>query len=961
MRLKIFLLLGTAVLFASPTLDLTVHEGTSMSVTAAPDGSLLAIDLQGAIWTLPATGGPAHRITGLYDDARQPAFSPDSQTLAYFAYRDGHYAIWTIRRDGATQRRLTWGPYDDREPAWSHDGKQLAFASDRSGSYNIWTLDLATGALHQITRGPNEYRMPAFSPNDDEIAFTATREIRSTNLKTATERTLHTAPAPISALSWGPAGQLVYHTVSHQDLNNKPLTADENAAPFRVSWVSATDFVYTADGHIRQRSTAANEARTIDFTATLAVNNTPYKQRRRDTDSAAPRQALGIVHPTLSPDGAKLAFHALGDIYVMPLGGAPTNLTKDAAYDTDPAWSPDGTQLVYASDKNGGLLQLWLRDLTTNQDRKLTSLATQPLAPAWSPDGARIAFLNVNEMWGAASLDILDLATGKITRLHDTLFAPGSPTWSPDGKRVALAALSPNSKSFREGTNQILVVDTSGPANNEHWYSPAPHLSIDSRLGCGPAWSPDGTQMAAIYEGTLAVWPVSPTGEPQGPVRHLTTEIAHDPSWSADSQHILYQANNKLRLLDLNTAAPQDIPVNLKFTPNIPKGRTIIHAGQLVDGKSPTARANIDIVIEGNRIRSVAPHSAALHKTGTLLDAANLTAMPGLIEYHTHLQKDQGAAGRRAALAFGITTLRSPGGGPYEAAEDREANEAGVRPSPRVFASGYMLDWERTYYKGAVAISTPRHLEMELECTRILQHDLVKSYVRLPDLQQKRATEFAHGIGIPVATHELYPAAFVGVDSIEHTGATSRRGYSPKIGPLQRSYEDVIQILGKSGSILCPMIIGPGVQKILATNPALLNDPRFNLYPAWVRAQLRSSGGRGGGRGAAGASGAGKMVMDAKQAGTRIVAGTDTPNAFNLHGELASYILAGMSPYEALKAATRTPAEALGLDAGAIEPGKLADIILVEGNPLEDISNAFRVQQVIANGRLYTLKDLLGN
>ena len=103
------------------------------------------------------------------------------------------------------------------------------------------------------------------------------------------------------------------------------------------------------------------------------------------------------------------------------------------------------------------------------------------------------------------------------------------------------------------------------------------------------------------------------------------------------------------------------------------------------------------------------------------------------------------------------------------------------------------------------------------------------------------------------------------------------------------------------------------------------------------------------------------MVLDARKAGARIVAGTDTPNAFNLHGELASYSLAGMSPYEALKAATVTPAEALGLDAGTIEPGKLADIILVEGNPLEDLANALRVRQVIANGKIYTLKDLLGN
>ena len=74
-----------------------------------------------------------------------------------------------------------------------------------------------------------------------------------------------------------------------------------------------------------------------------------------------------------------------------------------------------------------------------------------------------------------------------------------------------------------------------------------------------------------------------------------------------------------------------------------------------------------------------------------------------------------------------------------------------------------------------------------LQRAQVLQHDLIKSYVRLPDLQQKRLVEFAHGIGVPAATHEIYPAAFIGVDNTEHTGATSRRGYSPKMATMQRA------------------------------------------------------------------------------------------------------------------------------------------------------------------------------
>jgi hypothetical protein len=600
-------------------------------------------------------------------------------------------------------------------------------------------------------------------------------------------------------------------------------------------------------------------------------------------------------------------------------------------------------------------------------------MTTQPQGAAWSPDGRKIAFFDVDAMWRESNVSVIDVASGQVSKIHDSLFAPGTPTWSADGKTVALAMVAPYSKRFREGTNQILTMsaqvgnDKPGGGGEKHdkWYAPVPTLSIDSRGECGPVWSPDGTKMAAIYEGVLAVWPVSPTGEPLGPPRHVTTESAHAPSWFGDSKRLLYQAlGNQLKSVDIETGEVKTVPLDLQYTPDVPKGRIVIHAAHLVDGASPTARNDVDIVIEGNRIKSVTPHSAGLSTDGaTVVDAtaSNLYVMPGLIEYHSHLQKDFGEAQGRAWLAFGITTVRSPGNTPYEAAEDREANEAGVRAGPRVYGSGWLFEWLRTYYKMGIAISSPAHLEMELQRAKDLQLDLLKSYVRLPDLQQKRLVEFAHGIGIPVATHEIYPAAFVGVDSTEHTDATSRRGYSPKIATLQRSYEDVIQIFGKSGRILCPMISNPGMNKLFAMEPAMRQDPRFKLYPQWMQDLVEHPQPRDPAvRAAAGnVGGAGKMVMDVMKAGGLIVAGTDTPNGFNLHGELEGYVMAGMTPYQALRTATVNSSKALGLDAGSIEAGKLADVVIVEGNPLEDIANAHHVKRVIANGRLFNMDDLL--
>ena len=159
------------------------------------------------------------------------------------------------------------------------------------------------------------------------------------------------------------------------------------------------------------------------------------------------------------------------------------------------------------------------------------------------------------------------------------------------------------------------------------------------------------------------------------------------------------------------------------------------------------------------------------------------------------------------------------------------------------------------------------------------------------------------------------------------------------------------------------MISGVGARRLFDLEPDLRSDPRFKLYPAWIQAQVTQP------PAAALAAfnaatdptgGSGKMVLDIMRAGGLIVAGTDTPNAVNLHGELMSYVLAGMTPFEALKAATVNPAKALNVDTGTIEAGKLADLVVVEGDPLQDIANAHKVKRVVANGRVYEMNQLLG-
>jgi imidazolonepropionase-like amidohydrolase len=394
-----------------------------------------------------------------------------------------------------------------------------------------------------------------------------------------------------------------------------------------------------------------------------------------------------------------------------------------------------------------------------------------------------------------------------------------------------------------------------------------------------------------------------------------------------------------------------------------------VHAARLFDGTGNTTRDNVDIVVEGNRIARIEPHRADLH-TSAVVDASNGTVLPGLIESHTHLAKSYGEALGRIWLAFGITSVRNPAANAYEALEDREAIAAGRRIGPRVFATGEPFDGPRIYYPGGASFGDERELGARFVRAQALQFDFIKTYVRLPDVLQQRVIEAAHRAGLPVTSHEIYPAVAYGADGVEHIRGTSRRGYSPKMSELRRSYGDVVSLLTASTMTITPTIVIQGGFPLLTLRDGWwLDDPRMQLFPASAVAAGRAL--RAKPVDTADLAEREALVAPQEQlvaavvrGGGRVIAGTDAPiNPYgvSLLAELEHYVRGGLSPADAMRTATLWAAEALGVgsELGTITPGKLADLVIVDGNPMSDITALRRARYTIKDGVVYDVGALV--
>lgn len=430
----------------------------------------------------------------------------------------------------------------------------------------------------------------------------------------------------------------------------------------------------------------------------------------------------------------------------------------------------------------------------------------------------------------------------------------------------------------------------------------------------------------------------------------------------------------------------------------------VIRAGRLIDGTGGPALDNVLVVVANGRIRSVLPEGEGPLPSGArVIDARGRTVMPGLIDVHTHLiigsagpalspleyMPDRVLRDLRVYLYWGVTTVRSAGDMTDMILRLRDNERSGLINGPHLFAVGPSITCEgghpARFLPSPVAAEATRQvgnreqIKSAVEALGAQKVDMIKviydggsQWARFPKLPLgllRAVVEDAHRIGLRVSVHtwvlaDLKSAVRAGVDGVEH-GATDaldeeavqlmrdrRVFYCPTLAVIEsnaRSIEDADALLSRED---VRTTVSTTVRDGLARHEGYAFDMKRdadlrNYFSACLRTCEQNVG-------------------LAAKSGIKIVLGTDAGEPMVFHGlaahdELRLLVASGLSPMDAIVAGSRTAAEYLGAasEFGTIEPGKRADILIVDGNPLDDISATKAVWQVIKDGRVVDRAHLL--
>ncbi len=967
----------------------------------SPDGRQIAFvsDAAGGdnVWVMNIDGSAARAVTTEPERLlNNPVWHPSGQYILarkhYTGTRSlGSGEIWLYHLAGGKGLALNDKPNwqkDLGEPAISADGRHLYYSRDTTPGntfeynkdsnreiFRIFRQDLIDGQVEAFVTGPGGAVRPTPSPDGRHLAFVRRVRNQSTlflkDLRTGQERAL-----------WGGL---------ERDLQE--AWSVYGVYPGFAWTPDSRQIVVWAQGRLWRVDAQSGQASEIPFRVehSREVRKALRVPQAAWSPSFEPKQ---LRHVQVSPDGRFVVYSALGQLWqrdlIAPASQARRVTTQSAHLEFQPSLSRDGRRVVYVSwdDREHGRVRV--RDLVSGRETIVTPEPGKYLTPRFSPDGRQVAYVKSRGSVLLSPWHGLD--TGVYLASAD---GSGSP------RRLSRDGESPQ---FGARSDELYFTRTSQPSEVEVRRS-----LWRLRLGDGQetevargdfiseySVSPDGQWLGFIDRFHAYALPWPQTGRPLAiaarmeglPVRRLSQDAGHSLQFSPDSRTAHFSSGNRLMSVELaqafapapleptvgastpsrpQPATPQIREIGLVATSDQPQGRIALVGARVATLRAAQPLEVIEdavILVQGNRIAAIGPAAAvAIPDDARRVDLRGKTIIPGLIDAHWHgAMGEDGLVPQQswvnlASLAFGVTALHDPSNRNDHIFTQAEMQRTGQVLGPRIFSTGSILYGAKGSVNAVVNSldDALTHLRRQRDNGAIS----VKSYNQPRRDQRQMILEAARRTGMMVVPEgaslfQLNMSQIVdGHTGLEHAL------------PLDRVYEDVKQLWAQTAVGYTPTLNvaygGLDGEHYWYAHTEVWRHPLLSRYvpPGLLEARavrrptapledynvIRVA----------------RTATELQRAGVPAMIGAHGQReGLGAHWEMWMFALGGMTPLEALRTATINPARHFGLDAdlGSLEVGKLADLVVIDGDVLADIRLSDRIALVMQNGRLFEAASL---